>query len=859
MTDHVIQVRYTKDAGNWTAFRDLNAGATGAFGKELVTRQLGQATWRVWETCDTSDFAADILAAAILAANGNWSDFPLPDGSYSDLTRDWTQQDLENYIPLPAQQAGTRSRVLYRTAPGMEVFANIGSGPHRGAISVEGTLFVVSGTALYEVASNGTATNRGTIPGTGRVCMAYNQITDGNQLVVGNGSSGYVYNTVTADFSQIADDGFAGFKSCDFLNQYIVGVEPLGRFWYHSELVDALSYNTLDRYGAETSPDAIQGLVASHNEVLVFGARTIEPWVNDPENNAAGTAFQLQRGSVIERGCINGNTIRRLDNSVFFVGDDRVPYRLNGYTPVPIGTPVLAAAWRDLNPAKAFAFTYEDRGHVVYYVTWGDGQTWGYDVVTGKWHRRQSFGLNRWRLNTLVKWGNEWVGGDFQTGKLYRLAWGFVYEGCEIMPRRIRTGVLHADGNPVTVAGFKVVASTGGEESVASAEVAPTIAGTMPDYNVGDTVDFQYTITTSYPGQQYTITASGLPDGTSIDAMGRVTGTATTANAYAITLTLTTGCASRSYSDVVIVSALTSEWIAVQSLAAGGTNGLYVSSNDLASWGTSTTRSPYIEDANYPKQLGAGAVVNGQFNTGSGLLERFTDFNYADGVTTTSVTVNASDTIYYLRYISGIGFCGTNGGKLYKTLDQGATWSLLLTSIGGPIDIARLGDKWISFNIAGTFKYSDDLAIWHDSSFSSPQIYSPIVCTTAAAVVFDTLNGYYRTTDGAAWAHTDLGYSHDISPGGAISVNGVMLFKRGGSPGLGTRILRSTDHGVTFSQVTIDAAHDDAVIKFAYGNGITVAMCNSRVYKSTDNGATWTEVTMPNGGGHWGIEHITHA
>jgi hypothetical protein len=543
MSDHLIQVRYAKDARNWTAWRDLNAGGVGAFGQELVTRQLGQAAWRVWETCDTSPFAADILAAAIQAdGSGNWSDFPLPDGSYSDLTRDWTLQDLENYIPLPAQQAGTRSRVLYRTAPGLEVFANIGSGPHRGAISVEGTLFVVSGTGLFEVTKDGTATNRGTIPGTGRVCMAYNQITDGNQLLVGNGSSGYVYNTVTADFSQITDDGFAGFKSCDFLNQYIVGVEPLGRFWYHSELVDALSYNTNDRYPAETSPDGIMGLIGSHNEVLVFGARTIEPWVNDPENNAAATAFQLQRGSVIERGCINGNTIRRLDNSVFFVGDDRVPYRLNGYTPVPIGTPVLAAAWRDLNPSKAFAFTYEDRGHVVYYVTWGDGQTWGYDVVTGKWHRRQSFGLNRWRLNTLVKWGNEWMGGDFQTGKLYRLAWGFVYEGCEIMPRRMRTGVLHADGNPVTVSGFKVVASTGETLSATPDALAPSISGALPGGTLGDTVDYHFTITPAFPGQTVTLTASGLPPGLSIDGTGHVTGTFTEAGVFSYEITVAGDC-----------------------------------------------------------------------------------------------------------------------------------------------------------------------------------------------------------------------------------------------------------------------------------------------------------------------------
>src|SRR5690349_8510322 len=100
--------------------------------------------------------------------------------------------------------------------------------------------------------------------------------------------------------TQITDEAFPGAKSIDFIGQYIVGVEPFGRYWFHSALVDALSYNALDQYQAETSPDRIVGLCVSHNEVLIFGERTIEPWVFSPTETAS---FQLQPGSVIESGC----------------------------------------------------------------------------------------------------------------------------------------------------------------------------------------------------------------------------------------------------------------------------------------------------------------------------------------------------------------------------------------------------------------------------------------------------------------------------------------------------------------------------------------------------------------------------
>lgn len=558
MTDHLIQLRYSRDANNWVAWRDLAAGDTGAFGRELIARRLGQARWRTWEVCDTSAYAADILAASILTElSPDWTDFPLPDGSYSDVDRPWSQQDVVNYLPTFAAQAGARSRSKYVPVPGLEVFASIGAGPHRGAHDVEGTLFVVSGTHLYRVAADGTATSLGTIPGTGRVVMSHNQIASGNQLVIGNGSAGYVYNTVTEAFAQITDAGFPGLKATDFLGQYILGVEPLGRYWFHSDLADATSYNTLDRYEAETAPDKIQGLIASHNEVLVFGNRTIEPWVNDPTGNTAGTAFQLNRGSVVERGCAAGATICRLDNSVVFLGDDGIVYRLNGYTPVPISTQAQAAAWRDLDWSRAFAFTFEDRGYVIYYLTFPDGQTWGFDLTSGKSHRRESFTFDRWRLNTLVKCNGEWYGGDFQNGRLHRLRWGYVYEGCELMPRRLRTGVVHADGNDVTIDGFKLLANTGGAASESQeATTPPTITGALPDATVGDAVSYQYTLTRAYPGQDVTLTVNGtFPPGLDLDSDGLVTGTPTTAGSYSFTITPSSACADGvALSEAVVIA-----------------------------------------------------------------------------------------------------------------------------------------------------------------------------------------------------------------------------------------------------------------------------------------------------------------
>jgi len=103
---------------------------------------------------------------------------------------------LINYIPEFAENPHSRGTVKLIGAPGLQEFASAGT-KHRGARNVEGKLFVVSGTELYQIGTDGSVTDLGNIPGTGRVSMSHNQIAGGNELLIVTGSSGYIWNTVT--------------------------------------------------------------------------------------------------------------------------------------------------------------------------------------------------------------------------------------------------------------------------------------------------------------------------------------------------------------------------------------------------------------------------------------------------------------------------------------------------------------------------------------------------------------------------------------------------------------------------------------------------------------------------------------
>src|SRR6185369_7782118 len=75
--------------------------------------------------------------------------------------------------------------------PGILPFAVCGSGPVRGAHKMGGVPYFVSGSRLYSVSALGVATDiGGSITGSGPVSMDDN----GTQLVITNGTNGYLYS-----------------------------------------------------------------------------------------------------------------------------------------------------------------------------------------------------------------------------------------------------------------------------------------------------------------------------------------------------------------------------------------------------------------------------------------------------------------------------------------------------------------------------------------------------------------------------------------------------------------------------------------------------------------------------------------
>lgn len=438
----------------------------------------------------------------------------------------WSVQDVCNFLPVVADQPGTTTQFKLRTPPGLKPYQRIGKGPIRGAHNAEGRLFVVSSQTLYEVSAKGIGIPRGTVPGVGRVRMAHNQIKNGNQIAIANGQSGYIYNTVTQVFTRITDEGFPGAVDVVFINGYLFWIEPFGRYWLHCDLADGLSYNTLDRGEAESQPDRIVGVAVSQGDVLLFGERTTEFYRNTGQ--ATGT-FQ-STGTTIDVGCASLHTIQNLDNSVMWLGNDGVIYRLDGLRALPISTRAIEKAIAKYDWANAFAFTWEDEGHKVYYITFPGGETFGYDVVVGLWHRRESFGFSRWRPSTAVAWGRKWIGGDFQDGRLWLLDWDYVLEGSDELIATYTTAEVSDSGNRIGIPEMELLFDVGHKATeVVDFPIqpeGPSISGAAPDGVSGiPWGPYSYSASGGTGLLRFRVQPGALPPGLSLNVEGVLSGT----------------------------------------------------------------------------------------------------------------------------------------------------------------------------------------------------------------------------------------------------------------------------------------------------------------------------------------------
>jgi hypothetical protein len=314
-----------------------------------------------------------------------------------------------NLFPV-VQQGGKNNVALYNT-PGISTYATVGDGPCRGTLVYDGVAYIVSGDEFYTLVGT-TAILRGTLnTSSGPVSM----VTNGLQICVADGS-GYVYDIAAATFAQISDTDLPGAATVTYLDGYGIFSVPDSQQFFITSLLDFTSVDALDFASAESQPDLLIRVFADHSELWLFGEKSIEVWQN---TGAADFPFERLGGTRAERGCAAAFSVAKCDNTVFWLGDDGVVYRADGYQPIRISSETVELSISGMPQiSDAEGFSYDIDGHKFYALSFPSGQTtWIYDVATQLWHEMQSDG-EQWRAKWVFQVGMDRLCGDSSTGNI---------------------------------------------------------------------------------------------------------------------------------------------------------------------------------------------------------------------------------------------------------------------------------------------------------------------------------------------------------------------------------------------------------------------------------------------------------
>lgn len=360
-----------------------------------------------------------------------------------------------------SQIDGAKNNVAVFGSPGLVLFATCGLGPIRGLWIMNELLYVVSGGFLYSVTSTGVVTRLGgTISGTEVVSMADN----GTQLCIVNSEFGYIYS-VTGGFTRITSVNFHPADTVTFFDNYFVFNWTGTNKIFISETLDGTTFNALDFSSAEVNPDHTVAVVNQQENLLIFGKRVIETWYDSGDVNFP---FNRYDGATIERGCGASLTPIKEDNSVFFLGEDRIFYRLNGVIPTRISTFAIEQEWNTYSiVSDAFTFVHTWAGHKFIYVTFPTANsTWAYDIATNLWHERiSSIGNNpwtgRWRGQCAATVYNKVLIGDAYTGAIGYLSDSTYDEYSNTVIAYLVGPVIHSDRKRVRMNKFELDMETG--------------------------------------------------------------------------------------------------------------------------------------------------------------------------------------------------------------------------------------------------------------------------------------------------------------------------------------------------------------------------------------------------------------
>ncbi len=158
--------------------------------------------------------------------------------------------------------------------------------------------------------------------------------------------------------------------------------------WFFSRVGDGTIIDAANFSSAQTSPDPIVEVAVLAEELLFFKPTAVEFW---DFTGSLTAPFAESPGRTYSRGCAAQGSVVKLDNAMFWVGDDLAVYRSSA-VPLKVSTPYIddrLKAANNVSPGVQYtltALTASVEGHVFYVINLPTlDESYAYDCQTQEW------------------------------------------------------------------------------------------------------------------------------------------------------------------------------------------------------------------------------------------------------------------------------------------------------------------------------------------------------------------------------------------------------------------------------------------------------------------------------------------
>lgn len=375
---------------------------------------------------------------------------PLAKHFYQLDSKPLSAQECVNMFFEPTVGEAKSDGALYGV-DGLDLFLDLGNSPIYGLYQMNDYVYAVSGDNVYSIDQYAGYSNLGSLGSvSSSVIMADN---DTHVVIVPDSGVGYL--ATPSSLTQITDGDFQSSSSVTVLDYFGIFPKTGTAQYYISDLNDLTSYDPLKFNSAESTSDNIVRAFAFNDELWLFKGSATEVHYNA---GGGGIPFVVRQNATLQRGCGAKKSVAQEDNTIFWLGDDNIVYRADGYRPQRISTYAIEreiSTYTTTSDAEAFVFT--SKGHKFFIITFPSAnRTWAYDITTGLWHRRKSYGKERWIASSHTRAFGKNLIGDYQTGKIYSINPNTYTENGTTIESKIVLPVIFDNGKRNIIASIRL-------------------------------------------------------------------------------------------------------------------------------------------------------------------------------------------------------------------------------------------------------------------------------------------------------------------------------------------------------------------------------------------------------------------